>query len=137
MHEPLRAGATDHNLTTWSEERVLSDVISDTRTHVSVWAPVEPLSGCRQVPLEDARVSGDNPQQGKGRTFRATSALLPVPQSVDTDAERVRERLLSHPQEASQGDNIIASVKLATHDALAQLVRNCALEIFLCQLSDI
>jgi hypothetical protein len=56
---------------------------------------------------------------------------------VDADAKCIGERPLGHPQEAPQRHNIVAPLKLTTSDALAQLVRNRAVEIALCQLASI
>jgi hypothetical protein len=77
-------------------------------------------------------VSSGDSEQRKRWTFRVTPTLLPVPQSVDADAKCIGERPLGHPQEAPQRHNIVTALKLTTSDALAQLVRNRAVEIALC-----
>lgn len=80
---------------------------------------------------------GSDSQEGQCGPFGAASALLPVPQRVNANAESVRKGPLGHPREPPQCGHVLPSLELATHEALALSSRHRATEIRLGQLRNV
>ena len=52
-------------------------------------------------------MAGSDPQQGERRAVWRASPLLPIPQRVHADTQRLGELLLGETHEASQGRHIL------------------------------
>lgn len=76
-------------------------------------------------------MSRSDSEKGEGRSFRGTSTLFPIPKSVNTDPQRLRERELRHPKESSQQGDVIPPAELTLNDAFAHLVRDRTFEVAL------
>lgn len=76
-------------------------------------------------------MSGGDPEKGESWTFRRASALLPIPESVNTDPQRLRECKLRHPQELPQEGDVIPAAELTLNDAFSNLMRDRTFEVAL------
>jgi hypothetical protein len=74
-------------------------------------------------------MSGGDPEKGKSWAFRSASTLLPIPKSMNTDPQRLRERKLRHPKESPQQGDVIPAAELTLDDAFPNLMRDRTLEI--------
>jgi hypothetical protein len=82
-------------------------------------------------------MTGGDPEQSQGRTFGAPTALLPVAQCVNADAERLSELHLRQIDEAPKRDDIFAASDASVEDSLALLPRNSAGEVPVRQLTNV
>jgi len=76
-------------------------------------------------------MSGGDPEKGESWAFRSASALLPIPESVNTDPQRLREYKLRHPQESSQQGDVMPPAELTLDDAFSNPVRDRTFEVAL------
>jgi hypothetical protein len=76
-------------------------------------------------------MSGGDSEKGESRTFRSASALLPIPESVNTDPQRLREGELRHPKESPQQGDVIPPAELTLNDAFSNLMRDRTIEVAL------
>jgi hypothetical protein len=76
-------------------------------------------------------MSGGDPEKGESWTLRGASTLLPIPESVNTDPQRLREGELSQPKETPQQGDVIAPAELTLNDAFSNLMRDRTFEVAL------
>ena len=82
-------------------------------------------------------MSGGNPEKGESWTFRSASALLPIPESVNTDSQCLRKCKLRHTQESPQEGDVIPAAELTLDDAFSNPVRDSAFEVALLELRNL
>ncbi len=90
-----------------------------------------------QILAEHPRVPCCDPQQRKGRPLGASPTLLPIPQRVNADTQRLRELLLCQASKPTESDDIFFWIDSAANDTFPLPSWNSARKILIGQLSNV
>src|SRR4029079_10214295 len=78
---------------------------------------------------QHSRMPGGHAKQRQRRSLRRSAPLLPVPQGVNADCERLGEFFLCEASESPKGDDVITTGDLPTQNSLSLLAGNCTRKV--------